>query len=169
MGTNVKGEAADWDAAGGSLQTILFKMGDEFYGLPIGAIKEIIKPVSVTRFPRSPHYVEGIIDLRGKILPIINLRKLFGLDAIPLTEESRFIDIHIEGMQVGIVVDAVSEVVRIPSPQVEAAPPLIAGVDGKYLNGIARLHNRLILLLDLDATFASITPAAQTSLAAEPV
>lgn len=161
MSTQVKKGAADWEMTGGSLQTILFKMGDEYYGLPIEAIKEIIKPLPVTRFPRSPHYVEGIIDLRNKILPIINLRKLFGLEAIALTEESRFIDIHMEGMQVGIVVDAVSEVVRIPVSQIEAAPALIAGVDGKYLYGIARLQDRLILLLDLNATLASIQPAAQ--------
>ncbi|MET3288012.1 chemotaxis protein CheW [Brevibacillus fluminis] len=158
MSTQVKKGAADWEMAGDSLQTILFRMGDEFYGLPIEAIKEIIKPLPVTRFPRSPQYVEGIIDLRNKILPIINLRKLFGLESIPLTEESRFIDIHMEGMQVGIVVDAVSEVVRIPVSQVEAAPALIAGVDGKYLYGVARLQDRLILLLDLNATLASIQP-----------
>lgn len=161
MSTQLKNEAAEREMAGGSLQAILFKMGDEFYGLPIEAIKEIIKPLPVTRFPRSPYYVEGIIDLRHKILPIINLRKLFGLEPIPLTDESRFIDIHREGMQVGIVVDAVSEVVRIPSVQIEAAPALIAGVDGKYLYGIARLNNRLILLLDLNATFATIQPDAQ--------
>lgn len=159
MSMQTKNEAAEWEMAGESVQTILFRMGDEYYGLPIEAIKEIIKPLPVTRFPRSPHYVEGIIELRSKILPIINLRKLFGLEPIAITEESRFIDIHMERMQVGIVVDAVSEVVRIPSKQIEPAPPIICGVDGKFLRGVARLNDRLIMLLDLEATFSSIQPA----------
>ncbi len=157
-------KAADWEGAGASLQSILFKMGNETYGLPIEAIKEIIKPLPLTRFPKSPPYVEGIIDLRGSILPIINLRRLFGLDPIPLTDDSRFIDIHLEGMQVGIVVDAVSEVVRIRAGEIEPAPAIIAGIDGKYLSGIARVDSRLILLLDLEATFSPLQNAkpAQT-------
>lgn len=142
-----------WETEGESFQSILFKMGDEFYGLSIASVKEIIKPLPVTRFPKSPPFVEGVIDLRGRILPIVNLRKMFGLEPMPLTEESRFVDIQLEGLNLGIVVDAVSEVVRISQKQIEPAPAIIAGVEGKYLNGIARLEDKLILLLDLDQTF----------------
>lgn len=145
--------STEWDMEGDSLQSILFKMGEEYYGLSIALVREIIKPLPVTRFPKSPPFVEGVVDLRGRILPIVNLRKMFGLEPMPLTEESRFVDIQMEGLNVGIVVDAVSEVVRISEKQIEPAPPIIAGVEGKYLHGIARLDERLILLIDLDETF----------------
>ncbi|GAA4703488.1 chemotaxis protein CheW [Brevibacillus fulvus] len=136
-----------------SIQCILFRMGNEYYGLPISSVKEIIKPLPITRFPKSPPFVEGVIDLRGHILPIVNLPKMFGLEPLPLNEESRFVDIQMEGLNLGIVVDAVSEVIQIPLKQIEAAPAIVAGVEGKYLNGIARLEDRLILLLDLEQTF----------------
>ena len=144
----------DWGNEDESIQSILFKMGDEFYGLPIDSVKEIIKPLPITRFPKSPPFVEGIINLRGTILPIVNLRKMFGLPPMPLTEESRFIDIHLVGLKIGIVVDGVSEVVRISNRQIEVAPPIICGVEGKYLKGIARMENRLVLLLDLEEIFS---------------
>ncbi len=143
-----------WGDEEDSFHTILLRMGEEYYGLPISIVREIIKPLPVTRFPKSPPFVEGVIDLRGNILPIVNLRKMFGLDPLPLTEESRFVDISLDNFKLGILVDAVSEVIRIPVRQVEAAPPLYAGIDGKYLKGIARMDDRLILLLNLDEIFA---------------
>ncbi|UFJ41683.1 chemotaxis protein CheW [Brevibacillus humidisoli] len=136
------------------VQTILFHMGDEHYGLPTMLVKEIIKPLPVTRFPKSPPYVEGVIDLRGKILPIVDLRKMFGLEPQPLTDASRFVDIELEGFRTGIIVDAVSEVVQIPVSQIEPAPPIVAGVDGRYLRGVARLNDKLVLLLDPDEIFS---------------
>jgi purine-binding chemotaxis protein CheW len=97
--------------------------------------------------------VEGVIDLRGKILPIVNLRKMFGLPAVEITEETRFVDLQLDGLDVGIVVDQVSEVMHIPTSLIEPAPPIVAGVEGKFLNGIARLQDKLILLLNLDEIF----------------
>jgi len=149
-----KSRGIEWGNEHETIQSILFKMGDEYYGLPIASVKEIIKPLPITRFPKSPPFVEGIINLRGGILPIVNLRKLFGLEPLPVTDESRFIDIHLSGLKIGIVVDGVSEVVRISNNQIEAAPPIICGVDGKYLTGIARLEERLVLLLDLEEIFS---------------
>jgi len=153
--SNLRNTAAvQGELDGEASQCILFKMGEEYYGLSIDSVKEIIKPMPVTRFPKSPPFVEGVIDLRGRILPIVNLRKMFGLEPLQLTDESRFVDIHIEGLNIGIVVDAVSEVVKISRKHIEEAPPMVAGVEGKFLQGIARLDDRLILLLDLDAIFA---------------
>jgi purine-binding chemotaxis protein CheW len=147
-------EGPEWETEGESVQSILFQMGNEYYGLPISLVKEIIKPLPITRFPKSPPYVEGVIDLRGRILPIINLRTMFGLQPLPLTEDSRFVDVQLGNLSIGIIVDAVSEVVRIAQKQIEPAPPIVAGVEGKYLTGIARMQDRLILLLDLDEIFA---------------
>lgn len=142
------------DVEGDSIQCILFNMGSEYYGLSISTVKEIIKPMPVTRIPKSPPFVEGVIDLRGRILPIVNLRCLLGLDPLPLTEESRFVDIQLEGLNLGIVVEAVSEVVRIQTKQIEPAPAMIAGVEGKFLQGIARFEDKLILLMDVEEVFA---------------
>ncbi|RNB70744.1 chemotaxis protein CheW [Brevibacillus panacihumi] len=143
----------DWENGQSSVQNILFKMGEEYYGLSISLVREIIKPLPVTRFPKSPIFVEGVIDLRGKILPIINLRKMFGLDPLEITEDTRFVDLQLDGLNLGIVVDAVSEVMHIPQKLIEPAPPIIAGVEGKYLQGIARLDDKLIMLLDIDEIF----------------
>jgi purine-binding chemotaxis protein CheW len=146
--------AAEWGTEGESSQCILFKMGNEYYGISIASVKEIIKPVPITRIPKSPPFVEGVIDLRGRILPIVNLRTMFGLEPLPLTEDSRFVDIHIEGLNIGIVVEAVSEVVRLSNKQIEPAPAMVAGVDGKYLKGIARMEDKLVLLMDVDEVFS---------------
>ncbi len=143
-----------YEDEGNHLHSILFRLGDEHYGLPISAVKEIIKPLPITRFPKSPPFVEGVIDLRGRILPIINLRKLLGLSPTPLTADSRFIDLLLPNLSIGIIVDAVSEVIRIPIDRVEPALAIVSGVDGKYLRGIARLDDKIVLLLDLDTTFA---------------
>ncbi|WP_139490152.1 chemotaxis protein CheW [Brevibacillus dissolubilis] len=147
-------KATNWQDEAETLQAILFKMGNEFYGLPIDAVKEIIKPLPVTRFPKSPEYVEGVINLRGQILPIVNLRNKFGLEPLEITEDSRFIDLNLGALKLGIVVDAVSEVERISQKMIEPAPPIVAGVEGKYLRGIAHLGERLVMLLDLDEIFA---------------
>ncbi|GED34196.1 chemotaxis protein CheW [Brevibacillus centrosporus] len=144
---------SQWDTEGATAQSILFKMGNEYYGLSISLVREIIKPLPVTRFPKSPAYVEGVVDLRGRILPIINLRTMFGLEPVAETDDTRFVDLQLEGLDVGIIVDAVSEVMNIPQKLIEAAPPLVAGVEGKYLQGIARLNDKLIMLLDIDEIF----------------
>ncbi|MGZ0050207.1 chemotaxis protein CheW [Brevibacillus gelatini] len=148
-----RSNGTDWEAEAATSQSILFKMGSEYYGLSIALVREIIKPLPITRFPKSPVYVEGVIDLRGRILPIVNLRKMFGLEPIAQTDDTRFVDLQLEGLNIGIVVDAVSEVMNIPQHLIEPAPPIVAGVEGKYLQGIARLEDKLILLLDIDEIF----------------
>ncbi|HZG15623.1 MAG TPA: chemotaxis protein CheW [Candidatus Bathyarchaeia archaeon] len=147
-------DLTDKNLEGDSIQCILFKMGSEYYGLSIAIVKEIIKPLPITKVPKSPPFVEGVIDLRGRILPIVNIRSMFGLDPVPLTEDSRFVDLQLDGLNIGIVVEAVSEVVRIGAKQIEAAPPMIAGVEGKFLHGIARVEDKLVLLLDVEEVFA---------------
>ncbi|WP_400164820.1 chemotaxis protein CheW [Brevibacillus sp. TJ4] len=146
-------DGLDWETEE-SVQSILFHMGNEYYGLSISLVREIIKPLPITRFPKSPEYVEGVIDLRGRILPIVNLRKMFGLNSVEITEETRFVDLQLDGLELGIIVDAVSEVVHIPASLIEPAPAIVAGVEGKYLQGIARLNEKLIMLLDVDQIFA---------------
>ncbi|MED1914148.1 chemotaxis protein CheW [Bacillus thuringiensis] len=148
-----RSNGSDWEAEAAVDQQILFKMGNEYYGLSISLVREIIKPLPITRFPKSPLYVEGVIDLRGRILPIINLRKMFDLEPLEETDDTRFVDLQMDGLNIGIIVDAVSEVMNIPQSLIEPAPPIIAGVEGKYLQGIARMNDKLIMLLDVDEIF----------------
>lgn len=148
-----RSNGSDWEAEAAVDQQILFKMGNEYYGLSISLVREIIKPLPITRFPKSPLYVEGVIDLRGRILPIINLRKMFDLEPMEETDDTRFVDLQMDGLNIGIIVDAVSEVMNIPQSMIEPAPPIIAGVEGKYLQGIARMNDKLIMLLDVDEIF----------------
>lgn len=148
-----RSNGSDWEAEAAVDQQILFKMGNEYYGLSISLVREIIKPLPITRFPKSPLYVEGVIDLRGRILPIINLRKMFDLEPMEETDDTRFVDLQMDGLNIGIIVDAVSEVMNIPQSLIEPAPPIIAGVEGKYLQGIARMNEKLIMLLDVDEIF----------------
>ncbi|MBH0332536.1 chemotaxis protein CheW [Brevibacillus brevis] len=148
-----RSNGSDLEAEAAVDQQILFKMGNEYYGLSISLVREIIKPLPITRFPKSPLYVEGVIDLRGRILPIINLRKMFDLEPMEETDDTRFVDLQMDGLNIGIIVDAVSEVLNIPQSLIEPAPPIIAGVEGKYLQGIARMNDKLIMLLDVDEIF----------------
>ncbi|MFF2529190.1 chemotaxis protein CheW [Brevibacillus sp. DP1.3A] len=148
-----RSNGSDWETEAAVDQQILFKMGNEYYGLSISLVREIIKPLPITRFPKSPPYVEGVIDLRGRILPIINLRKMFDLEPLEETDDTRFVDLQMDGLNIGIIVDAVSEVMNIPQSLIEPAPPIIAGVEGKYLQGIARMNDKLIMLLDVDEIF----------------
>lgn len=148
-----RSNGSDSEAEAAVDQQILFKMGNEYYGLSISLVREIIKPLPITRFPKSPLYVEGVIDLRGRILPIINLRKMFDLEPMEETDDTRFVDLQMDGLNIGIIVDAVSEVLNISQSLIEPAPPIIAGVEGKYLQGIARMNDKLIMLLDVDEIF----------------
>ncbi|ATO48446.1 chemotaxis protein CheW [Brevibacillus laterosporus] len=137
-----------------ALSYILFTMGNETFGFPLENVLEIVKPMPITKVPKSPEYVEGVINLRGNILAILQIRKMFGLPSIELTEESRFIVLKIDGFEAGIVVDGVSEVAKIAPSSIKTAPPVVAGLDGSNLAGIAQEGERLLLLLDLPTIFA---------------
>jgi purine-binding chemotaxis protein CheW len=111
---------------------------------------EIIRTMEITKVPKAPIFVEGVINLRGLVIPIIDLRRRFGLQAKAGTTDTRIIVIEINGMTVGFVVDSVSEVLRIPASTVEPAPPVVAGLDSDYISGVGKLQDRLLILLDLD-------------------
>ena len=106
--------------------------------------------MEITRVPRAPEFVEGVINLRGKVIPIIDLRRRFGLVSKTHDKNTRIIVIEINNIIVGFVVDAVSEVLRIPASTVEPPPPVVAGVDSDYISGVGKLQDRLLIMLDLD-------------------
>lgn len=132
------------------LQFVTFILGNEEYAVDILNVQEINRITEITIVPNSPDYVEGVINLRGKVIPVINLRKKFSFEEKPTDDTSRIIIMEIQGITNGLIVDSVSEVLRIPSSSVEAAPPISSELQSQFINGIAKLDNRLIILIDLD-------------------
>lgn len=133
----------------GAVQVVAFKLGAEEYGVDIGQVREINRLVPITRVPRVPGYVEGVINLRGQLLPIIDLRARFEMPRVAPTRTTRIVVAEIGTRRVGMIVDAVSEVVQIPFEQVENAPEMLAGLATEYIRGVGKVDDRLIILLDV--------------------
>ena len=131
------------------MQLVTFNLGKEEFAVPILQIQEINRLVDITRVPKSPEFVEGVINLRGKVIPIIDLRKRFGLPQSELGKFSRIVVVNMEGRMVGLIVDSVSEVLRLSEDAIEPAPPVVAGIDSEYIRGLGKLDGRLLILLDL--------------------
>jgi purine-binding chemotaxis protein CheW len=132
------------------LQLVTFNISEEEFGVDILKVQEIIRTMEITKVPRAPAFVEGVINLRGKVIPILDLRRRFGMEHRKHDNQTRIMVIEISGMTVGFVVDGVSEVLRINSSTVEPTPPIMAGVDSEYISGVGKLEDRLLILLDLD-------------------
>lgn len=139
------------------IQLVVAKLGNEEFGIEITQVQEIIKmPSEITHIPNMPKFIEGIINLRGKIVPIIHLRKRFNLEEKQISDEMRIVIASIENQSVGFVVDSVTEVISILSEKVEPVPTPIARIGVEYLNGVAKLDNRLIILLNLDKILSNL-------------
>lgn len=132
------------------LQLVTFNLGNEEYAVDILKVQEINRMKEITKVPNSPPYVEGVINLRGKVIPVINLRERFGLPGKENDEHLRIMIMDICGVTMGLIVDSVSEVLRIPSDIVEPPPPMSTGIGAEFIKGIAKLEDRLIILLDMD-------------------
>jgi purine-binding chemotaxis protein CheW len=131
-------------------QVVVFELGREAYGVDIARVHEIIRMQTITAVPRAPQFVEGVINLRGKVIPVVDLRRRLGQTAGAPTRATRIVVVEIGAHTVGMIVDAVSEVLRVPAGAVEPPSSLVTTVDSEYLRGIAKLDDRLIILLDLD-------------------
>ena len=131
-------------------QLVTFSIGEEEFGVDILKVQEIIRTMEITKVPRAQAFVEGVINLRGKVIPIIDLRRRFGLASKVHDKHTRIIVIEMNVMIVGFVVDSVSEVLRIPTSTVEPPPPVVAGLESEYISGVGKLEDKLLILLDLD-------------------
>jgi purine-binding chemotaxis protein CheW len=130
-------------------QLVVFDLAGESYGINIAAVESIIKIQTITRLPQAPYYVKGVTNLRGTVLPVIDLRLRFGLEAAEVTRQTRIIIVTMGTLKVGVVVDGVSEVLRVQDETIEGLPPMVSTVNSAFLKGIARMENRLIILLEL--------------------
>ncbi|HTW57889.1 MAG TPA: chemotaxis protein CheW [Terriglobales bacterium] len=131
------------------LQLVGFRVGGEEYGLDILRVQEIIRLQHLTRVPNSPDSMDGVMNLRGKIIPVIALRKRFGLEPVNADKETRIVVVEIHGTVLGFIVDSVSEVLRIPVDTVEP-PPLLGKATQDYVSGVGKIDERLLILLDVD-------------------
>ena len=141
--------------SGEMIQVVSFSLGNEEYGVDIAQVQEINRMVQITHVPRAPHFMEGVINLRGQLIPIIDLRARFGMKRVEHTKNTRIVVTEIGSKRVGMVVDAVSEVLRIPVEQVEEAPEMISGVETEYIRGVGKLGDRLIIMLDLQRVISA--------------
>ncbi len=131
-------------------QIVIFELGSEQFGVNIASVESIIKMQPITKMPQAPGFVEGVINLRGKVLPVIDLHKRFNMVEREADKSSRIIVVSIDQTGIGVIVDGVSEVLTVPENAIEATPPITTTVDSTFITGIAKLDGRLVILLDLD-------------------
>jgi purine-binding chemotaxis protein CheW len=134
----------------GTMQLVSFKLAQELYGIEITKVREIILITEITRVPQTAHFIKGLINLRSTVIPVIDLRTRFGLSVGELTDESRIMVLQACGKTIGIVVDAVSEVLRVKHDQIAPTPPTVTGLGRDYVTGLVKLDKQLLILLDID-------------------
>mgnify|MGYP003115088648 CR=1 FL=1 len=135
------------------LQLVTFEVGSEEFAIPILSVQEINRMMEITRVPQSPRFVEGVINLRGKIIPVVDLRQRFGMERAERNGDNRIIVVEVSGRVIGFTVDRVNEVLRIDSGIVEPAPAMVASLDSDYVQGVGKLPDRLLILLELGNLF----------------
>ena len=143
-------------SANDELQLVVFMIGTEEFGVEITNVQEIISMTSITRIPQAPNYVRGIINLRGRIIVVLNLNVIMGMESKEQDENTRIVVANIGETVMGFIVDSVSEVIRLPEKSIEPAPAVIASKIGtEYVRGVGKLEDRLLILLDLDKVLSA--------------
>ncbi|QUH26302.1 chemotaxis protein CheW [Serpentinicella alkaliphila] len=134
-------------------QYVVFNLENEYYGVNINYVETIEKVSAITRVPKAPYYVKGVINLRGEVVPVIDIRKRFNLPDSDITDNTRIIILSVEEMIMGIIVDSSSEVITISKDLIENTSNLINSSEDDYINGIGKIENRMIILLDVHKIF----------------
>jgi purine-binding chemotaxis protein CheW len=126
-----------------------FRIGEETYGVPIGSVREIVRVPEITAVPNAPEMIEGVINLRGKIIPVMDLRKRFGSMATESDKKNRILVVELENRLLGLIVSSASEVLKIPPSEIEAPGAVFAEGESSYVTGVGKLKGRLVILLDI--------------------
>ncbi len=132
-----------------NLQLVVFNIGKELYGVGIESVHEIVKVPDITQVPDAPRFLEGVINLRGKIIPVVDLRKRLNLQGKERNKSSRVLITENEGRLIGLLVDAVSEVLKLHPDAIEAPPEMVSAIGVEYITGVAKVGERLVILLTL--------------------
>jgi purine-binding chemotaxis protein CheW len=135
---------------------VIFRLADEYYALDIQTVQEIVRMPAITSIPGADTWVEGVTNLRGRVVPVIDLRRRCGVEASDPTADTRIVVVSSSAGMVGLIVDAVTEVTRIPGDQIEPPGVLVTGADNAYIRGVAKLENRLVSLMDLEGVLPSL-------------
>jgi len=143
-------------ASGELLQVVSFMIGEEEFGVDILKVQEINRMLEVTSVPNAPECVDGVINLRGKVIPIVDLRSRFAMPRKAHDKNTRVVVVDLAGSVVGFVVDAVREVLRIPRSVTEPPPALVSGVKSEYITAVGKLADRLLILLDLERVLSDV-------------
>ena len=143
----------------GLIQLVSFHIGEEEFGVDILKVQEINRMVEVTKVPNSPDYVDGIINLRGKVIPIIDLRRRLGMPSKGYDKDTRIIVVEMDSKILGFVVDSVNEVLRINKSIVEPPPKMVGNIDSEFITAIGKLEDRLLILLDLERILSNTEKA----------
>jgi len=136
------------------LQLVSFKIGEEEFGVDILKVQEINRMLEITKVPNAPSFVEGVVNLRGRIITIVDLRSRLDMPRVDHNAKTRIVVVDLGSRTVGFIVDEVSEVLRIPRDITEPPPPMVANVDTDYITAVGKLEDRLLILLDLDKIFS---------------
>ncbi|MBN1301020.1 MAG: purine-binding chemotaxis protein CheW [Melioribacteraceae bacterium] len=132
------------------LQLVTFKINCEEFGIDIFKVREINKMMQITKVPNAPYYVEGVVNLRGKVIPVIDLRLRLGMERKEYNNQTRIVVAELADKHLGFVVDEVNEVLRIPEEIIETPPEIVSGIDSDYITAVAKLEERLLILLDIN-------------------
>lgn len=137
------------------LKVIVFNLGDEEYAVPVDSVGSIERLQHITYVPNTPAFVKGVINLRGVVTPIIDLRQRFDLEPAEYTERSRIIVVSVEDKEVGMIVDGANDVVDLDVNEIERAPEVVGSVEEDFIQGVAKVENRLLVLLNLERVLAT--------------
>ena len=141
---------AEKDVIGNETQLVVFRLGTEEFGVDISQVREIIRVGDITRIPGSPRYVDGVINLRGQVTTVVNLRNRLGLDGKAMDGNARIMILEVDKNVVGVIVDSVTEVKNLAAPQIEPLPDALSTtVSSQYIQGVGKLEGRLLILVDL--------------------
>ncbi len=136
-------------------QLVSFKLGKEEFGIDILRVQEINRMLNLTRLPNAPYYIDGVVNLRGRIIPVVNLRVKLGMERKEADRNSRIVVVELSGKTIGFLVDEVNEVLRIPENITEQHPTMLSGVESSFIKAIGKLEDRLLILLDLERVLSA--------------
>ncbi len=146
---NVKTESSEL------LELVNFRLNQEEFGIEILMVEEIMRMRQITKVPNSPDFVAGIVNIRGKIIPVVNLRSKMGMPEKEYDKGTRIIVVEVASKTTGFIVDSVTEVLRIPSNITEAPPEMVAGINSEYIKSVGKLEDRILILIDLEKVLSS--------------
>lgn len=132
------------------MKVIVFQLNDKEYAIPVSQVKSIEKIMHYTRVPHATAFVKGVMNLRGVVTPLIDLRIRFDLDEQPYSDSTRIIIVTISDAEVGLIVDGANDVIDIPSSRIEPAPEIVGAVAAEFISGVAKIDKRLLILIELD-------------------